>query len=72
MFEIGSEQHKKFVVNKEKLEAICTPCGNLAHFFKEFYDLNADEINSLMKNITKIKDKKIKKAKNGRKASSSD
>lgn len=60
LLEIGSEDYARYIINKEKLMAVCTPCGSLAHFLKEFYDLTADEINSMLKNIKIIKDKRKK------------
>lgn len=70
-FEKGSKEFKRHVENKEKLTAVCGPCGNLAHFFKEFYDLDSDEINLLLKEIKNIKETKIQRAKSdGRKTKS--
>lgn len=55
IFKKGSKEHTNHVIKKKKLKAVCTPCGNLAHFLKEFYDLNAKEINRVLKQIQKIK-----------------
>ena len=63
IFKKDSKEYQTHVVEKKKLKAICGPCGNLAHFLKEFYDLDSDEINKLLKQIKKIKEAR----KNGKK-----
>lgn len=58
IFKKDSEEYKTHVIEKQKLKAICGPCGNLAHFLKEFYDLDSDEINKILKQIQKFKEDK--------------